>query len=220
MINIFRYTFILKFAWIIGIGLIPYAKIHAQDVPGCGSLANAYGPFDYTNAADFTNKLPIVETHHFEPEIERLQNDPRTGMLPGVDLDYTLRAFPNHHRALNSMAQYEIKTKQSPPPKSRYTADCWFKRAIYFSPKDGVVRMLYGNFLQIKKDYPAAKEEYQRAIELSGNNPTLNYNFGLLYFDMKDYEAAYEQAVLAYSAGFPLPGLKKKLKSAGYWKEY
>ena len=34
----------------------------------------------------------------------------RTAMASGSfgSLDYTLRAFPNHHRALNSMAKYQI----------------------------------------------------------------------------------------------------------------
>ena len=44
------------------------------------------------------------------------------------------------------------------------------------------------------------------------------YNLGLLQVKTGDYEAALESARQAYGLGYPLPGLMKKLKKAGYWK--
>jgi hypothetical protein len=44
----------------------------------------------------------------------------------------------------------------------------------------------------------------------------LNYNIGLLYFDMGDYAKAVEHARVAYNAGYPLVGLRKKLIDQGY----
>ncbi len=45
----------------------------------CGSLENAYGPYDYTNPDHRANKIPIVEGAHFQPEIEALLRSP-TGL--------------------------------------------------------------------------------------------------------------------------------------------
>lgn len=78
--------------------------------PACGSLENAYGPFDYTNPDDFKNKLPLVEIAHFTPKVEGLMGG-KSGYLWG-DLDYTLRAFPNHHRALYAFVRYEIRERE------------------------------------------------------------------------------------------------------------
>jgi tetratricopeptide (TPR) repeat protein len=204
---------------LIGVfGLVGSSSANAQSVPGCGRLENAYGPYDYTNPDDFKNKLPIVESHHFQPEVERLEIDER-GRPPGGGLQYTLRAFPNHHRALQAIARLELLTKQSPVERSPYTAECWFRRAIAFKPDDGVVRMLFGVFLQKKGKLDEALEQYKVAEGLLGDNPDLSYNLGLLYYARKEYQLAYEYASKAYDAGFPLPGLKQMLRESGHWKD-
>ena len=67
----------------------------------CGPLeTGGYGPYDYTNPIHFREKLPIVEGAHFDAGVESLRGHLKknAGTLDG-DLDYTLRAFPNHHRA-------------------------------------------------------------------------------------------------------------------------
>jgi hypothetical protein len=40
-----------------------------------------------------------------------------------------------------------------------------------------------------------------------------------MYFDMKDYGKAVEYAKKAYDLGFPLAGLRNKLKQAGKWDQ-
>jgi tetratricopeptide (TPR) repeat protein len=60
----------------------------------------------------------------------------------------------------------------------------------------------------------------QEAIDVleQGNKLTsyksaeINYALGLLYFDRHDYAAARECATRAYALGYPLPGLRNKLK--------
>jgi len=42
---------------------------------------------------------------------------------------------------------------------------------------------------------------------------------GLIYFDLKDYDKALSFAHRAYGSGFPLPGLRDKLKKVGKWQE-
>src|SRR4051794_26054278 len=75
----------------------------AQQAPSqCGSLANAYGPFDY-RSTDKT-ALNMVEGPHFPPKVEALISG-NSGPI-GAELGYTLRAFPNHHRALLAVMRY------------------------------------------------------------------------------------------------------------------
>ena len=191
----------------------------AQEVPGCGTLLNANGPWDYTNAQHVAERLPIVERHHFRIDTQRLQVDSLDGKSPGDDMDYTLRAFPNHHKALYTMSMLELTTKQSPPMNASYTADCYFKRAIAFRPQDGTVRMIYAGFLHKTGHLQAALEQYDAASQMMSESPELQYNLGLLHFDLGNFDESLEYAHLAYAAGFPLPGLKKRLSTSGHWRE-
>jgi hypothetical protein len=54
---------------------------------------------------------------------------------------------------------------------------------------------------------------------LGEDNPNTNYNIGLIYFDLKDYEKSLSFAQRAYGSGLPLPGLRDKLKRVGKWEE-
>jgi hypothetical protein len=45
------------------------------------------------------------------------------------------------------------------------------------------------------------------------------YNLGLAYVEIKRYPEALEAAHKAYALGFPLPGLRDRLKSVNAWKE-
>ena len=180
----------------------------------CGQLTNAYGPMDYRTSAA---QLQIVEGTHFTPDIEALRH---AGTGPfGGDLDYTLRASPNHHRALNSMMNLVMKTHSDPPQGSRYTMECWFDRAIRFAGNDGTVRMLYGIYLSRigKKEESLAR--FKEAQQLGGDSPNLDYNLGLAYFELKDYANAMDYARRAYDQGISFPGLRQKLRDVGKWSD-
>jgi tetratricopeptide (TPR) repeat protein len=187
--------------------------------PHCGELSQAggYGPFDYTTSANKQHTLPVVETHHFTPNVENLVHG-SSGTLGG-DLDYTLRAFPNHHRALAAMAKLSMRDKTLKPAGARYSIECYFDRAIRFKPSDGIARMLYGNYLLKAGQIDKATEQLEVAVNLEPENPNINYNLGLLYVQKKDYEQAKIYAKKAYELGFPLPGLKNKLMEAGKWED-
>ena len=184
----------------------------AQEVSGCGSLANAYGPYDYTNPTDVSERLPIVENAHFTPEVEALIGG-NTGSLWG-DLDYTLRAFPNHHRALYAAARYALRP-DSPKDTGFYPAECYFRRAVAFNPSDGIAHMIYGIFLHKQDKLSEALAEYKLAVQLVPNSAETHYNLGLLYAEMRDYKNAKRHAQQAYALGYPLSGLKDKLQQAG-----
>ena len=184
-------------------------------VSGCGSLANSFGPHDYRTERG--QPLRLVEGAHFTPVVEALISGHR-GYLGG-DLDYTLRAFPNHHRALVSMMRYGERTKTPQPPNVRYPVECYFLRAVQFQPDDTTVRMLYATFLQKAGRGQVADEQLRLAEEYAKDNAFTHYNIGLVYLDGKNYESALRQAHRAYALGFPRTELKERLQAAGHWRD-
>lgn len=182
------------------------------DMSGCGSLENAYGPFDYRSDK---NRLGIVERFHFGPEQERV--GPRSDH--GGDIDYTLRAFPNHHRALMTMMKLGFRDKTTKIRGAQYTVECYMIRAEAFRPEDGMVKVIYGLFLSQSGRVKEAVAKLEAASELESRNANVHYNLGLAYLDLGRYDKALESAHRAYAGGFPLPGLRDKLKRAGKWRD-
>lgn len=185
------------------------------DASDCGNLANAVGPSDYR--APDRPLLHVVETYHFTPEIERLVRG-ATGQIED-DLSYTLRAFPNHHRALLSMANLGLKRKTEKFTHSPYSIPCWFERAIRFQPEDGNVRLIWGYYLSKRGRHAAAISAMREGMKLGAENANAHYNLGLMLFETKDYEGALEQAKIASQRGFQFDGLKRKLVQAGKWRD-
>jgi tetratricopeptide (TPR) repeat protein len=183
----------------------------------CGNpFNNAVGPFDYTNYRERTEELPIVERHHFTRDVENLIKGATSEFIMH-DLDYTLRACPNHHRALYAVSKYQLRKNWR---KGRYrTAECYFERAKIFKPQDGIPYLLYAIFLHKKEKYNEALQEYMLAKKLLPDSPEVSYNLGLLFVDMEDHKQALKYAKRAYELGHPLPGLKNKLKKLGEWRE-
>jgi tetratricopeptide (TPR) repeat protein len=187
----------------------------AVDDEDCGTLANAFGPFDYRTAG--RDKIEIVESHHFTPKVENLVAG-QEGRLEG-DISYTLRAFPNHHRALLSMARLMLRERKTKLPSSPYSIDCWFKRAMQFQEDDGQVHAIYGYYLSRVGKLKESAQAFRDAIELGLDSANVHYNLGLVLLDLKDYDGALVHAKKAYELGFQLPGLRNKLREAGRWTD-
>lgn len=195
-------------------GLLLVANASVYAATSCGELANAYGPYDYTNAEDREHHLPIVEQYHFTPNVENLIRGESDTIIG--DLDYTLRAFPNHHRALYSMLRFQLRHPVGPGSRY-YTLECYLTRAIRFAPEDPVPYMLFGIFQNDLGKLDAALKWYLDAYELAPEWIELNYNMGLLYLELGEEEKAVSHAKFAYEHGYMLPGLKKKLAGKGLW---
>jgi tetratricopeptide (TPR) repeat protein len=215
----------MKLRWkTLGAGLCALAgaavlagSAHAQHLgPAvCGGLENAYGPYDYRTDLD---KLGIVERFHFGADVESLRAGMTTHKIGG-DISYTLRAFPNHHRALHSIARLALKEKTARPRGSKYTVDCWFERATRFRPDDGMVPLTYGIYLfQLGKKGEALKM-LEAAEQRGESGANFHYNIGLVYADLAHYDKALAHAHQAYAQGFNLPGLRNKLERAGKWRD-
>jgi tetratricopeptide (TPR) repeat protein len=188
-----------------------------KPTPYCGNLNNAYGPYDYRKSAtEFAYNLRLVESAHFTDEVEN--GIKGTSSTLGGDIDYTLRAFPNHPGALNTVIRVAARN-----PKSMYLpggnrpVECFFDRAVRFAPDDPAAHTLYGSYLLSVGREADARSHYLTAVELDPDTPSTNYNMGLVYFKAKDMVNANKYAQKAYALGFPLPGLKNLLVQAGKW---
>lgn len=208
------------------LGLFSFA--HADDGPvsesslphECGILnpTGQYGPYDYTNYSHYLEFLPVVEVYHFTPEVEQLIAG-ESGTIYD-DLAYTLRAFPNHHRALLAITKYEDSVKDANAKEKvgrNYSIDCFFRRGIVFAPSDGVVRLIYATYLHQNRKLTQAKAQYETALKINPNSSEVHYNMGLLYYDTDELGLAVRHGRKAYELGYPLQGLKNKLISKGVW---
>ncbi len=189
-------------------GDVPY---NADCTPLHGVEGKDY--FDFLNPAS-KQRLDIVEEYHFTPEIENLQHG-LTGYIPG-ELDFVLRALPNHYRALVAMGRWQQMHPKMPDSLEGrvYTADCYFKRAIWFRGEDPNLHALYGIYLHQTGKLDEAERQYDQAEKLGSDNAELYYNRGLLKLKKGDLEAAQAYADKAYAQGYPLPGLRDLLAKA------
>lgn len=195
--------------------LLMFASAAHGQAPACGTLENHYGPFDYRTQRD---KLQIVEKYHFTPSVESLRAGASTTRLAG-DISYLLATSPNHHRGLVTLMRLAEKEKSPQPQHMRYSVECYFDRAIRFQSDDTTVRMLYAQYLHKQKRTPEAMAQLQFAAELAKNNGFTNYNIGMVYFEMGQYDLALTQAHKARALGFDQPELAQMLAAKGKWKE-
>jgi len=195
---------------------------HAEESNGCPILRHGYGPFDYRVAS--TDQKSLVEGAHFFPGVENLRrgaHHPNRGyvVLPGNELDYTLRAFPNHPRALLALSRLAQRDHTERPEGTKAPVECYFRSAIDFRPDDATVRVLFGTHLLRTNRTKEALNQLEKARDLAEDDATTQYNLGIAYADLKRYPEALDAARKAYARGFPLPGLRDRLKRAGAWKE-
>jgi tetratricopeptide (TPR) repeat protein len=178
-------------------------------------LENPYGPFDYR--LEKSRNLRVVDAHHFTSKVERLIGG-QSGYLGG-DLDYTLRASPNHHRALMALANWAVKLKGLQPEHMTYTVDCYFDRAFRFRPDDRMPQLIYVDYLGRlgrKAEALKAAEPLLQATDLSA---ITRNNLGMLMFDLGNYDEALKQCHLAMADGWQRVDLRERLKSVGRWQE-
>lgn len=182
----------------------------------CGDLSNAFGPFDYRKGkGEYKENLFLVESAHFTSDI-RLGIRGRSGKLGG-ELDYTLRAFPNHAQALTTLQSLALKNKVVQLDGGRYPVECYFNRALRFVSDDPAVYAVYAGYLFALGRTAEALKHYITAVELKPDDPTLQYNLGLAYLKAGKPALANVHAQQAYALGFPLPGLKNALVQAKHW---
>ena len=185
------------------------------DLSHCGPITNAFGPFDYRTANKYT--LARVEEPHFPPEVENLIRG-KGGSLGG-DLDYTLRVFPNHHRALLSMLKLGERSKWKMPAGASYPVECYFERAVRFQPSDTVARSMYAIFSWKTGNKQLAVQQLELAAKTAPDNGFTQFNVGLIYFDFGDFDRALIQAHTALALGLARQELVERLKGRNKWTD-
>lgn len=188
---------------------------HAENSE-CGSLKiTGGGPYDYRNQRD---ELSKVEGAHFTDVVEALIRG-TSNIAPGGDIAFTLAVYPNSHRALLAMMRLGEREKTLKPAGSRYTVECWFDRAIRFRPDDSVVRMIYSNYLNGKGRREEANNQLNIASTYAKDSAITDYNIGLHYLKIENYDMALQQAHKAINLGWTQSNLKDLLKNLGKWSE-
>ena len=214
---------------LVALSLAAGFAVHAQvSEQACGSLAASFGPFDYRadhfrplpgDQMSHRDKLQLVEGAHFTPDVEQLIRG-NTARLPHGDLEYTLRVFPNHHRALVTMTKLWERAGKSPQPAGlTRPVECYFERALRFQPGDNIARLLYASFL-IKADRkPEAVAQLKAVERAAGDNAFTHFNIGMVYADAGLMDDALVQAHRAMALGLGRLELRQRLVAAGSWKE-
>jgi len=181
----------------------------------CGPIyTRHYGPFDYRTQR---GELKIVEDFHFTPKVEALVAG-SSGYIGG-DLNYTLLSSPNHHRALLALMRWGEKTKSEQTSGMSFALDCYFDRAIRFTPDDTVVRAFYARFLHSRKRTDEALAQMAAGAAHAGDSALSHYNLGLVYLEIGQPELALAQAHKAMAMGMMRTALKDQLQAAGKWQE-
>ena len=194
------------------------AILYAIAVPGsarmyCGEATN--GQHDFRTVPDYFIKL--VHARHFTDDIE--QGIRGESSVLGADLEYTLLHIPNHPRALNTALRLAPRNRSGIIEGAKLPIECYFERAVRFFPDDSNAWLMYARFAYAKERQGQAMEMLQKALELSPEDPAINYNIGLIYAKQKKFEQALPYAQKAYALQFPLPALKQTLVKAGKWVE-
>ena len=218
----------VRVALAVLIGVVSASRVQAQLSPQfCGALTNGFGPFDYRydrfkpspgDQGSYHFALRIVEDNHFTPEVEALIRG-KTNTTPQLDLDYTIRAFPNHHRVLAALIRLWERTKSPQPGNLPRPIECYFERAVRFQPDDTTVRMLYAMFLHKDNRHLEALRQLEGALSYAQDNAFTHYNIGLVYLDVNEPTKALAQAHRALALGFPRMELKSRLVALGKWQE-
>lgn len=186
----------------------------------CTGQVTRFNPIDYRTASPAA--LALVEDHHFTPETEHFI-EPAKGNFAG-DYAYTLKIFPNHHRALLALIRLETEIIPNLSPRQfsrRYDMEkfkpvCYLNRALAFAPDDSQVQQLMGFYLHRLGRLDDAEEWYRKVISKNPNASEAHYNLGLLLVESEKFDDAMIAAEKAYSLGYPLPGLRNKLEAAGH----
>jgi tetratricopeptide (TPR) repeat protein len=206
------WALVAALAWLVAPPLPATAQ--TAEKPLCDEVGHTRG--DYVSDRKW---LKLVEDFHFTPNIEALtvKGDPTN---IGSNLDYTIRSFPNHHRALSTLVRFGERTKSDRPPGLPRTIECYFQRAVKFRPDDTIVRMLFANYLIAKSRPQEAQAQLEAAqAHVAEDNPFGLYNLGLLYADLKLYDKSLELAHRALKLGLKRTELRDRLVKAGQWRE-
>ncbi len=112
------------------------------------------------------------------------------------ELEYVLRIFPNHPRALNMM---ELMAKLT---KSPALAVPWYEKALKSYPYYSIIHANYGNYLININRIDSGIEEVQQAIKINPKYAKAYIYLARAYREMGKSELAASNAEKAKELGF------------------
>ena len=193
--------------------LLVFLLIAVAQLASSAGIALAQDPGrDYYSAGSYPDGLQMLrnlDRNHYRPAAEKLAR----GQYKGVqgDLEFMLKYFPNHPRAVAGMAELGVATKH---PE---VAEQYFQNAIDRYPGHDETHVVYGTFLHKLGRIEAAVVQYKKALEINADSAYAHYNLGLAYVDQKNYQRANFHAQRAYQLGASFPGLRRKLEAVKSW---
>ncbi|RMH37807.1 MAG: hypothetical protein D6690_01565 [Nitrospirae bacterium] len=119
---------------------------------------------DYFSPSRDEKLLRMVERYHLTPKT--FWPKYREGVVSGKfrlavkELEFVLRYFPNHPKALMLLANIAKMTK------TRHLADAYFKKALHLYPRYALTHAQYGKFLSDMGSVAEGIEHLQQAITL------------------------------------------------------
>jgi tetratricopeptide (TPR) repeat protein len=152
----------------------------------------------------------------------RLEGDPqkRKHMLNRAISEsmYTLRnvtpASPLYTSILANLARTEQAQGNIPG------AENYYDMALKANPTDPKTYVGLALLYRDTKRMQLARETLDKGLTATDNKSIeIHYSLGLICLELKDKDCAVEHARVAYSAGYPLPGLRDKLSKSGLWTE-
>jgi len=191
------------------------AQAQTESPNRCGPLNGMhYGPYDYRTEK---GRLRIVDVAHFTPAVESLIRG-STGVL-GKDLDYVLKASPNHHRAIASIVKWSRRLNRIQLPDMDYDVGCYFDRAIRFAPNDFIVRSMFAEFAGRRGDKVTARRQLEYVLDQAADNPLSLHNAGLVAAEVSLDDLALSAAHKALALGFVNSPLEQRLRQSGKWQD-
>ena len=198
---------------LLALGVLTTQQAHAA--VECGEFTYGKERLDYTAAED-RPRIRQIEGNHFAQNWENLGRGV-TGLAPGGDIDFVVRASPNHHRGLAALVRLSLRDKTPQPNGVKIPVECYLLRALEFTPADAEVQKIYATYLARLGRTAEALTWFEQAEKLSPDDAVIAYNLGLLLTEKRDFERARMYAQKAYAGGVQLPGLREKLARQGQW---
>lgn len=204
----------------------PYCRAR-YDASAAGSNSKFKGRIPPAQVEEWERTLSDVwyGLHHycaaivvFERARVAAKSQSRTNEMEIViaETNYTLQRAESSHPMYSKMltlvarANFELDRRQE--------AFDILNKAIALHPDIPDAYAAFGVLLRRLDRREDARDVLARGVEHVEGNAELHYLLGLIQFELGDYVASHEQAKRAYRLGYPLPGLKRKLKAAGHWQ--
>jgi hypothetical protein len=213
--------------------------VYGASNDGGDNVDGQFGPYDYYRPPK-PAAIALVERPHLGFVVaDQLRKKEYCGYQS--NLNYTLRAFPNHPKALVMMAEYLASHSPCPAQQEPTSVassvwaiennnwqernmDFYFQTALNFMtedtrviPKHAETHVLYGDWLRKNGRADEAMKQYEAARALEPGYANMYYGLGMLYLDQKNIHKATENAKKAYALGKPPNDLKDRLVAAGAW---